>query len=112
MSTVICRTSFCPGCEKVQRPHRHSVFLAYGSYRGKYYQREATRSGIAGYTPHLFVLKQVTTHNVCIVSMICAMKHCGVSDTGVDDMQWKTIFLSIADWNALVSNKRDPQYTV
>lgn len=78
------------------------------------------RDGTAGFTPHLFILNQVTKDHVCIVSMVCSMYDCGVEKItrkekclyGVKQDSWQTIFMPIEDWNALVTFKREKQYQV
>lgn len=121
MSTIICRVGFCKACFDASRPHRNSIFLVYGSYREKYYARTAMRNGTCGYTPHLFILKQVTKDNVCVVEKVCAMCGCGVEYRqskagmiyGVISDKWEVTYLEIKDWNALVTDmKRDVQYHV
>lgn len=122
MGTVITRTAFCPTCEKESRPWKGAMFLVYGSYRGDYYVRVATRNGIAGFTPHLFILKRVGSTGYCEVETICAIHGCGVEYRHSKDQhkmvygcrpdQWHSILMTIADWNALTRNKRDKQYLI
>jgi hypothetical protein len=87
----------------------------YGSYRESYYTRTALKDGIRGITPTIFILKQVTSQNVCIVDTLCGI--CGIEKKpdgmyGSNPQKWKTIFLSIADWNGLISYKREPCFTI
>lgn len=119
MSTVICRTGYCQECANRHRPHKGSLFLAYGSHRGGYYVREASTDGTLGFVPHLFILKQVTKEMICIVSTVCCLYDCGVEKIvksgktfySVKKESWKTIFMSTADWNNLLLNmKGDKQY--
>lgn len=122
MSTVITRVGFCPACKAAHRPFRGEAFLVYGSYRGGYYVREATRAGIEGYTPHLFILESVARNGTCTVSTVCAMHGCSVEyrfskqDSkmmyGVIPDKWERIELSTGDYNALLMYRRDPYFTI
>lgn len=122
MGTVITRTAFCPTCEKESRPWKGIQFLAYGSYRGGYYVRDATRNGIVGFTPHLFILRQVGNKGFCEVDTICAIHGCGVEYRhskeqhkmvyGANPDKWRTVLMTIPDWNGLLTSKRDPQYYI
>lgn len=120
MKTIICRTGFCPVCEASHRPHKGSLFLAYGSHRGAYYVREAMKDGIQGFVPHLFILNKVTEDHICVVSTVCCCYDCGVERTtrngqnfySVKEDAWKTVFMTVPDWNALTMYKRIEQYQV
>lgn len=122
MQSVITRTAFCPECERSHRPWKGLKFLCYGTYRDGYYVREATRDGISGYTPHLFILERVGTDGNCTVASVCSMHGCAVEYRhskadramvyGVIPDRWERVTMTIPDWNALLSNRRDPQYTV
>lgn len=105
MATIICRTGYCPVCESESRPHKGSIFVPYGGFREKYYDRTAIRNGVKGFTPHIYILKQVTSNGVCIVETWCTLTNCRLFRKS------ENIFISIKDWNALVADfKRDPQY--
>jgi hypothetical protein len=119
MATIISRVSYCPYCAAEKRPHKGSLFLVHGSYRDGYYVREAMRSGISGYVPHLFILKQVTPTLTVLVDRVCGMYCCGVEHRknekgvyvyGVVPTKWEEIEMPIKDWNGLVNFKRDAQY--
>lgn len=120
MATIICRPGFCQACYDAHRPHRDSIFLAYCSHRQKYCAKTSTRSGVIGFTPHIFILHTVTRDNICVVDKICSMHGCGVGERpsknggflyGAIPDKWETTYMSIKDWNALLLlMKRDPQY--
>lgn len=122
MGTIITRTAFCPVCERENRPWKGTLFLVYGSYRGDYYVRAAMRSGTVGFTPHLFILKKVGNNKMCEIETICAIHGCGIEYRHSKDQhkmvygaipsKWKTIFLPVADWNALIRLKRDNQFYI
>lgn len=123
MSTIITRVGYCPICANEHRPRRGNVFLVYGSFRGKYYTREAMRDGTEGYTPHMFILNRVTKDNICIIETVCCMHGCAVQCKYSTEKhievycvikdRWETIFMSTPDWNALVLGmKRDKQWQI
>lgn len=123
MSTTITRVGYCPICAQEHRPKKGNTFLVYGTSREGYYVREAIRSGVEGYTPHLFILRKVTIDNVCVISTVCCLHGCSVDCRYstekhtlvycVIENKWETIFMSTRDWNSLLLHmKRDKQYTL
>lgn len=116
MATVITRTGYCEKCAAQQRPFKGNLFLAYGTHRAAYYVRSAKTTGIPGYVPHLFILKDIV-NNICYVEKICCMYGCGVEIRSDDKYaakkdDWLPIEMSIIDWNSLLMSNRDGQYYI
>lgn len=122
MGTVITRTGYCPQCAAENRPWKGNLFLVYGTYRGGYYVRVATRNGIKGYSPCLFILKRVGNTGYCEIETACCMHGCSVEYRhskeehkmvyGVRPDAWKSILMPISEWNALTTYRRDEQYFI
>lgn len=116
MATVITRTGYCDQCAAHQRPFKGNLFLAYGTYRAAYYVRSAKTTGIPGFVPHLFILKDIV-NNICHIEKICCIYGCGVEILPDEKYHakrdgWQPLEMSVNDWNALLMSNRDDQYYI
>ena len=117
METIICRTGYCPLCERSQNPKSGQQFLSFGAKYG-YHVDVAQHNGKIGMTPHIY--KGKVFHDNVIVEIACAMYECGVSRVLEEENGQKFWFYYVTDfrreiwtterWNALVLFKDHSYY--
>lgn len=117
--SIISRVGFCTECAKAGRPKTDQVYLVHGSSGNCFHVKRANWIGNIGYVPHTYRLIKSLGENV-IVKRACGMFECGV-DVKTDhrgrwyfhpDSSWERVVMSLADWNALVLYKHDPNYEI
>lgn len=119
-TNIICRTGYCPICEKEGAPKSNQPFLVFGSTSNRYrvMSANACHHNPVGYTPHIYKAK-VNGSNV-IVESACAMFGCDVNRRVenqswfyfVNPQSWKREIWTLKQWNALVMYKHDFDYQI
>ncbi len=116
MKTIITRTSWCPHCNKAQRPRTGNFFVVKGK---DWHILKASHIGNTGFVPTLYKLVKVVGDNIQYEKM-CAMNNCGVEvfhvpSTGLYDYrlgEWERGTMTIEAWNAMCKYKKDLDYHI
>lgn len=116
---TICRTGFCEWCQKENRPHTGQRAMVQGNH-GYHVITANHVPRWYGFTPHLYKIHKVIGENI-VYKRLCCMDGCGVylefnQERNVFDYfledNWVRGMMTIADWNALCTYKRDTDYFV
>jgi len=117
METIISRVSWCPHCYKAQRPRTDNFFVVIGSQG--YHIMRAKHIGNTGFTPHIYKVVKVKDNTVTY-KKICGMNDCGaevywVQSKGIYQFRLdkgKIEIMTLDNWKALISYKRDSDYEI